>query len=127
MKRLAVWMTVACLVCITMTVHTLDFEFKGVRTYTVFSFLPAPTGADIRLIFPGGQIAPAVPLSIAVSIGGGYEQVDIFRNNDGTNLAGGYGAACSSGLADRHVSGSGDQRSDCREGHGGTVGAVRRW
>jgi len=64
----------------------LDFEFGGVRIYTVFGFLPVPTGGDARIVFGGGGITPFLPGSIAVAFGGGYEAEDVFRNADGTPI-----------------------------------------
>jgi hypothetical protein len=64
----------------------VEFSFLGIRTYTLFGFLPAPTGGDIALTFGGGT--PAVlPVSILLSAGGGYEREDVFRTADGGDLS----------------------------------------
>ncbi len=71
---------------LTIPASAVDFEFVGVRTYTVFGFLPAPSGGDARLLFAGGGVSSWLPGSIALAFGGGYETDEVFRKGDGAVL-----------------------------------------
>lgn len=64
----------------------IDFTFAGVRTYTVFGFLPAPTGADAKFGISGDGVIGGLPASISLAIGGGYEVEEVYRTGDGANL-----------------------------------------
>ena len=81
-------MVICALVGIVGILHAIEFEFAGARTYTIFGFLPAPTGLDIRLTF--GDSTGGFPGSIILGVGGGYERDEVFRDAEGEPLAGGY-------------------------------------
>ena len=70
-------------------VSAVEFGFAGVRTFTVFGFLPVPTGLDIRLRFFDSP-ENGFPGSIVVGAGGGFERNKVFRDAAGEPITGGY-------------------------------------
>ena len=87
MKRIIAFVLV---LTIPIFAFALDFSVEGVRTYTVFGFLPAPTGGDVRLGFDYAGFLPGLDGSIYVAVGGGYERESVYRNGDGSTLESGF-------------------------------------
>ena len=68
----------------------VNFEPRGLRTYTLLGIVPAPTGVDALLSLGGLRILPGLPTSIDLRFGGGFERNVFFRNVDGTPYSGPY-------------------------------------
>ena len=68
----------------------IELEFAGIRTYTLFGFLPAPAGADFRLRFTDDSPPSGASAAISLSAGGGYRHERVYREADGDLYIGAY-------------------------------------
>ena len=68
----------------------IKFSLLGLRTYTLFGFLPAPTGLDAVVSYTGLEIWPGRTTSIDLKFGAGFEREVFYRYADGTPYSGAY-------------------------------------
>jgi len=65
------------------SLSAIEFEFAGLRTYTLFGFLPAPAGADFQLRFADESPTSGASAAITLGAGGAYQHERIYRQGNG--------------------------------------------